>query len=206
VHGPWLLKILPDGDIQAHQIPLASLCYVSLDIDISGLAYMGDVESHITREIEKDLHEHHAYMVHLRRVVYRLTLTGHTSLYRELKHAEPDLGKNLEISRDNALATIDRVTVDTMPAYNLKKLAQIPDALGILAQLLLDIETGPLDEKSQQLVSNSKKELESIFSTRAYSPLRSINSIRQTPTPEKARQLLLRQGRILLEEMQNQIP
>lgn len=206
LHGPWLLEISSNGRVEARHVYLASLCYASLEIDVTGVSEMEQVESHITQEIEEDLRQRCEIAEDIGWVVYRLKLYGRTKLHRELKRQEGRLAEDLVVHRDRARGTIDKVEMATAPDYELERFSEISDPPGMLARLLLQVEKDMTDgdapgEDHRELFMEAEEALRSVFRARAYAPLRSEDATGHPPDEHVVGQLLLRQGQLLLEEI-----
>lgn len=200
-HGPWLVEVDPDGTATARQLPMASLCYASLEVDVSDAASDAALRQATVRAIEDDVEQRVQQCERLRHVVYRLCCTGRTSLHRRVQSYGDVIVDELEVSFENTTAVVDDVVVETRPDVDLHALARSSDPPGALARLLLDLEQDELDEVEADLLRDVERALERIHRANAYAPLRRDAATREPPGPSDVRTMLLRRGMLLLDAL-----
>ena len=204
-HGPWLIRISDTASVEASQIPLASVRYEPLEIDVSDISAIEELQDHVSHELSRDVGQKASDNKALRHVVYRITLTGRTKLHRTLVK-RPLRVEDVDLSRDELRATVDKITVDTVPKHDLAVIAGFTDPPAKMAQWLLQlekaVESDPLfTEECEDLIGRANDAVLKISRSSAYAHL----SPSDTPPDRRAiARLLLRQGRLLLDELMGQ--
>ncbi len=200
-HGAWLVEVGPTGTT-AEQLPLASLRYEETTIDVSGLESEEDTENHVLQAIREDLAARSEERPELAHVAYRLTFEGRTRLRREIEETASRMKGSLQPEVDGTTATIEDFELRTRPDYNLEELAQGSDPPGVLAEVLLKIETGEIsDEDAQELLRRASKATSTVHESSRYEPLRHDSETREPPGREDLRSMLYKQGLLLLDEL-----
>ncbi|WP_456429842.1 metallophosphoesterase family protein [Rhodocaloribacter sp.] len=208
-HGPWLLEVYPSGQVTAEQLPLATLRYRERDLDVGGIDTREDLERHVTITLEEDLRGLVEAQPSLSHVVYRLRLTGHTSLHRDLPGLASRIEEDLSVPSGNVTGVVDRVFVHTRPEISLDRLTGRQDMMGFLARLLQSLEgndtPAPPPDDLAPLLRKVHDEARRLASANAYAPLRQERSL-QPPSESDLRRLLREQGWLLLAELLTQQP
>lgn len=200
-HGAWLVEVGPT-ETTAEQLPLASLRYEETTIDVSGLESEEDTENHVLQAIREDLAGQSEEWPELAHVAYRLTFEGRTQLHREIEETAVQMKDSLQPEVDGTTATIEDFELQTRPNYDLKELAQGSDPPGVLAEVLLKIETGEIsDEDAQELLRRASKATSTVHESSRYEPLRHDSETREPPGREDLRSIIYKQGLLLLDEI-----
>ncbi|MGB3542381.1 metallophosphoesterase family protein, partial [Rubrivirga sp.] len=84
VHNAWLVE-LGQGATRATPVPLATVRYDALAVDLEGAADAGEVRERINDALRAYAHDIHEASPSVRRSVVRLTLTGDTNAYRAIE-------------------------------------------------------------------------------------------------------------------------
>ncbi len=97
VHGPWLVEIERDGSVAAEMLPLSTLRYDELEIDVSGVERESDATHRILASLR--LHADGAKENHssLRRCVVRVRLVGRAPGFGEIAQAAEQLLQEREV-------------------------------------------------------------------------------------------------------------
>lgn len=201
VHGPWIVEVGGGRAPRARQIPMATVRYRTLAIDLDGVDAAEDFERAATEQMRRDLDEITDGAGELRRVIYRLELTGRTPLHRKLGGFAEELSERLRLDFDGGRASVDRVRVETRPAVDLEEVARGHDPPAVLARLLLDLDGGELADEHRALAKKVMRELEGVRQANAYAPLRVSGADGGRPDDQAARRLLFDEGLRLLDEL-----
>ncbi len=209
MHGPWLLEVYPSGRVTAEQLPLATLHYREQNLNVRGIDTPEDLERHVTITLEEDLRGLVEVQPSLSHVVYRIRLTGHSSLHRDLPGLASRIETDLSVPSGNVMGVVDRVFVETRPEISLDRLAGRQDMMGFLARLLQSLKGNdtpdPLPDDLAPLLRKVHEEARRLASANAYAPLRQQRSL-QPPSEADLRRLLREQGWLLLAELLTQQP
>ncbi len=143
VHGPWLVEIV-DGAIACPvQLPLSSVAYAALEVDITGL---GDEEELVTRLLPALQEVSRPYPTReTPRLSCRVTLTGRTALLQRL-HADRQQLLDSQPLLDGHGIYLEQLDLTQLrPDYDLPMLATRADAIGNVARLLRGLDAGEDD-------------------------------------------------------------
>jgi DNA repair exonuclease SbcCD nuclease subunit len=199
IHGPWWIQIHSPHSIQVRQIPLARAQYEKLEIDLTGVDQPGDLPVHIIESIRSHLDQTQTQSTVLDLLICRLRLTGRTRLHRKLEPLLKEL-KSQTLSHGTISLTFeDKLEIATRPAIDLEQLAGSRDAPGALAHLLLSLQQNQSSPENTALIEKTQTQLAEVYRARPYTDLQSFAE--EPPDRESARQYLIRQGMLLLDEM-----
>ncbi len=200
-HGPWLIEVSAH-DATADQLPLASLRYEETAVEVSECETRDDVEETVLRILRDRASELGERFPDLRHVAHRLRFEGRTQLHREVEETLRDMVGSIRREVDQITATIEGFTLQTRPDYDLDELARADDPPGVLAQLLLKLETGDVeDNRVRRLLREASKATTDIHESSRYEPLRRDSETQEPPDRENLRSMLYQQGLLLLDEL-----
>ncbi len=206
VHGPWLLQVAPGTSPTARQIPLATVRYRELAVDLSDVDTKEDFEREVPERLRADLREISEGAGSLERVVYRLRYVGRTALHRELSGLSNAMIDDLEVPFDGVTGAVDKVEVLTKPRVDLDEIARGHDPPAVLAALLLELQDPELEpaeipQAQKELFRRLRRRFTDIQSSNAYGPLRADQRTAEAPDNEDTRRLVLAEGMTLLDEL-----
>lgn len=149
VHGAWLVDLRTGIAPAPRLLPLATVRYDALDVDLAGAATVDEARLLVLERL-RDAAERMAREGEgaLRHLSFRVRLTGRSSLRRELE-ADGEIMTDLDIEVDRVAAHVERVVVATRPAMDLDGLSKGSDALALLARLVRDAD-GALGDAAQE--------------------------------------------------------
>jgi len=197
-HGPWRIEVGSQGPITAQQVPLASVRYDTIDVKLDDVTDESGFRAAVVGAVESAA-EAHAESGALRYVSYRLRCIGRTSVHRQLDTFWHDVSDLEVMVGERTAASVETLIVETQPDVDLRKLAHRSDPPGVLAQTILDLQTQ--SGKHDDLVQDTLQELSQINRARKYGPLRRASADALPSTPQDAREVLIRQGLQLLDEL-----
>jgi DNA repair exonuclease SbcCD nuclease subunit len=196
-HGPWLVEVRSSKDITARQVPLATVRYETIDVDVGGVEEKSEFRNAVVEAVEQ-AGKSYAGEDALQYLVCRLHCTGRTPIHRRLD-AYWEETDDQEIPVGNRItAVIDGFHLDTRPDYDLGELSKRSDPPGKLAQVLLDLQNG---QGHDDLLRQTRRELKQVNQAKKYGPLRRSSLVATPDSADEARELLMRQGLQLLDEM-----
>jgi DNA repair exonuclease SbcCD nuclease subunit len=201
-HGPWELKIYASGDIEARQVPLATIEYVNLEVDVGKLKQPENLISLIKntlvdwREGTEELNgELRAYSV-------RLKLSGETEFQREFNNLIVEKRDSFRFGLDEIQVFIEKIKDNTQPCLDLKELSEGQGPVGRLAELVLKIKKDA-EALPDELLEKVKSSLDEISGKHYYNPLRSSNRLGKLDRDQIA-DIVCRQGYLLIRELLSQ--
>jgi DNA repair exonuclease SbcCD nuclease subunit len=199
LHGPWLVNIHHSGSMEARQLPLASLEYVQLELDVSDLddprAIGGELQQHLSARIQqRERDNDHRELFSL-----RVALTGRTNLYRVLEDQLQEL-KRLSFRVSGATAHIDQMSNRTRPALDLDQLSDVTGPVGVLAEILLRLERGDSLGEHREVTTEIHDAIYKAYTANTYEPLRTEGGLKP-PEQEEVETVLEQQARALLDRL-----
>jgi len=201
VHGAWLIEVAPE-EITAEKLPLASLRYKEFALDVTDLDAEEEIETQVLQSLRDDLADLSDRWPELSHVAYRLAFEGRTNLHREIEETAGQMTRSLQPEVDGTTATIEAFELETRPDYDLEELAQGDDPPGVLAQLLLKLGDGDVDDtRVRALLRRASKATSKVHESSRYEPLRHDSETREPPDRERLRSMLYKQGLLLLDEL-----
>ncbi len=202
-HGPWLVEIDAGGHVEAKQLPIATVRYVTLIIDLTDVSSESEAQSLITEKVTLDSDRLSQNYPSLRHASYRLTLVGATPAHRALSLTDWANIGYLDIEHGDLQTSVDRVFVETVPARNLKDIARLSDPPAMVAGWVLELdnmqEDLDLSPDCQDLLQQATEEANKVISQSRYRQLQgtSIHS-------SDVARLLVSKGRLLVDTLMAQ--
>ncbi len=172
-HGAWLLEMDAQGRCDARQVPLSTVRYEIVEVDVTGITDELDAHSLVRAGVKSALSAiEEEGCGPLRFLSCRVHLTGRTPLHRALLGNANQIAAAAQIPGQASIeAVIERVRVETRPELDLKGLARVNDAPGILAKLLLALESESLDPEQEALLRSAQRRSHEVSSARSFSTL-----------------------------------
>ena len=201
-HGPWTMTIPETGDVRAEQIPLASVRYDQVSVDVSEVKNPQEATAVISEEI-KDHVRTELDTRSLELSLVRVRLTGRTDAHSALVEKHRSMERDLGFREGSVSVRIESINVDTRPAIDLEDLAEGDNAAAHLADLLLEIENGDPQETYSEVVGDSLAAIRQAHNANAYNPLRRETEL-EDPADGDAIEFLEQQARVLLDTLLNQ--
>lgn len=196
-HGPWLIAIHGRHDVTATPIALSKVRYSELAVDLSDKQTEDEFESHLLDCTSEHLDDVAADGETLEYVSLRIELTGRTRLCGQVDGFAEPMREQFERTSGQITARIDRVTNSTLPLIDLKELAQKHDHPGVLAQTLIQLQSGQTDEGIAKLLQDAHQKQQEVFRASAYGAI----STDAVPDLAATRQCLIHQGTLLLDRL-----
>jgi len=204
VHGAWLVEVPATGPATFTQVPLATLRYETLEVNLTEVSDQETFIRSVTAALESHLEVAAEAMPSMTHAACRLRFTGRTSMHRHVDAFAERLIDEFTVPLEGAEATVEGYLLDTKPVYDLEALATRTDPPGVLAHVILDLMQGPSTQSHEQLVSALATDLDDFARSNKYQPLRRAADTIDRPDAAQAQQLLIRQGMLLLDELMAQ--
>lgn len=135
-HGAWILELEPGRRPTPRLVPLSSVRYEIVEIDLDGVTEIGEVDGRIMDGVRSRL-ESCGDDDALRYLSCRLRVTGRTELHSRLEPHLAAQATDLALhGRVSAKAVVEKVVIDTKPALKIDELARGNDPVGVLARLI----------------------------------------------------------------------
>lgn len=161
-HGAWLVEV--NGRIGTpEQRPISTARFEYLDIDLEGASTEEDVEGRIIRRIRETAQTHAEEGAPcLQCLGLRLHITGRTPIAHRIEEITARLVDDFELSVDNVVVEINRKRISAIPDVELAEYADAQSAPGAVARLLLGLESPNPPSEVAELISRTKRDLESV--------------------------------------------
>jgi DNA repair exonuclease SbcCD nuclease subunit len=201
-HGAWVVEVAPSGTVEAEQLPLATLRYDTVSVDVTDRDAPAGADTAVLATLREALTDATDRCPRLQHVAYRLRFEGRTQNRQALREQGRDMVDDLQVPVDDATATLEAVELQTRPDYDLEALADGDDPPGVLAQLLLDLQAGTTDtERGAEALRRADKAVGAVHESSGYEPLRRDSETRTAPSRDELRSKLIQQGFLLLDEL-----
>lgn len=202
-HGAWLVELRPGQAPTATQVPLSTVRYEEVLLDVDGITDASDIEGLVVRAVGERITALDAADAidssrgSLRWLCVRLRVVGRTTLRREIEKRLAELGDDTLIDRDGIAAWVERVEVDVRPAHRLEELAASADAPGLMARLLLALDADAPDAAQERLLADAHRRAATVLGAKPY------RTIAMPAVEEQlmVRESLRRQATALLDEL-----
>ncbi len=199
-HGPWLLEFDERDKLRrAAHVPLSSVRYEKIEVNAKDLDFNACREAILEavrdrRNVVRDQGGRPAEVLSC-----RLRLHGRSRLSAR---RQPDLARevcDLQLGDDAMRLIVDRIDFETKPVVDLASLALANDPPGVLARLLLELESGKISQEALRLFRGMSEVLNGIEKSAKYFDVFSEES-----THETVRRLALGEGMRLLDALLEQ--
>ncbi|MCY4233664.1 MAG: DNA repair exonuclease [Bacteroidetes bacterium] len=196
IHGPWLITIDQQNQVHAQHLPLASVRYEKLPINISNRCRMEEINIAVTEQLDEFAQELIKSNPELRHLSCRLILSGKTELHRQLSTEGLINTEMFDIDVQQCRVSIDKVSTNTAPLLDLHEIAQLNnDPPGMLARWLLELD----QQNDHKLLSISREATTAIYKSIGFK-----NLGEREPDPETLQRLVTQQAMLLLDELLSQ--
>lgn len=202
IHGPWIVTIAPDETVETEQLPLGTVCYDEVQVDVSDAENLqaagSDVSQAIQHHVEQNLNTRS-----LAAFLPRVHLTGRTPAHAELVEEHHVLEEQLATKLGSVDIEIESVSVETRPDVDLESVADGDGPVSYLAELLLTLEGNESSDEYSDVIDGAHEAMQQAYSADAYNLLRRETDIEQ-PGREEARERLVEEARVLLDALLEQ--
>jgi len=166
VHGPWLLEIR-DGRIRRlEQLPLSSVAYHALTLDVTGLGEEDELAAFILQHLTPVEQSYRDQT--LPRLSCRLRLTGRTGALSKLCADVAHILQEQPL-RDGHNIYLEQIDVSEVgSSFDLGELRRRPDIIGTLAGLLNDFEEADLRDARRPFLRGAEEQVRRVTGNAAY--------------------------------------
>lgn len=205
-HGAVLAELQHGRFLPLQRIPLSTVRYDALDVDLSGV----EDESAFARRVREDIEACAASAAEesngvLKHLSLRLNLAGRTAIAGDLSTEVRGLEDDFETTVDGVRVSVDRVRLDVLPPIDLEEHAQANTPPGLVARLLLDIEHNvsitDMAAETQRLLYTARQRIEDQRSSNVYI---GISDGEREPSDEELCLVVREQAETLLTELLGQ--
>ncbi len=168
-HGAWLVTLDADG-ARATPVPLATLRYARLDVDLASVSTPDEARGAVldaVRALAADVRDASPAVRHL---AVSVRLVGASAVARHAASLSAELVSE-ETERDGLTARVAYVTDETRPALDLDRLADGTGPAAVLARLARRLDADTLTDADRALVARAEAAVRDARRARVFEPL-----------------------------------
>ena len=201
-HGPWLIEFLSPSQVQCRQLTMSLVRYEECDVDLSAAENPDDFEACVNAAVLEAGESVAGDDEPPQQLSLRLKFIGPTPLCGRIDSLTRQLDE-FERFPAGVRTRIDKHINLTQPAIDLDELSRQNNPVGALARTIIALERDEEDETLAALIRDAAARLHEVYRASPYVALMDSG-----PKPDRntARQILLQQGRQLLESLRAQRP
>ena len=204
-HGPFLITIHSKNNIEKEQIALSPVRYETVSIDVSNAGDIDSFNNIITNELEAFSEEIQEELEHVSFLVCDVDITGaHSDIQAVDNWAENITDIELSVNHGQTSLSVRKKNLKIKTTIeNLEDLAKSNNSVGIIANTLLLLQKGELNDFSEKILDKWKQEKNKIESASAYTGLRNAQRI-ELPSEKDAIPFLIEEFNRVLSHLINQ--
>jgi len=148
LHGAWICEVREGHLTQPVFMPISSVCYLNLNVNLDGAEDLPEAESRILKSIRAELDRIHEKASGPTEFVnLRLQLTGRTQVAKDLRAVAQKLEEQFSLPFTEFEVEVAAADVQVLPAIDLDKHRTSNSAPGFLIRLLdsLDEQQPPIE-------------------------------------------------------------
>jgi len=202
IHGPILLIIDNEDDININRVPLSPIRYENISIDITSTTDEQSLRDAVTSGLLNDGNMKIEELGNVSYLIYDVSLEGQHANIKDLETWTLPIvdGYDYEIETETRLS-VRKVVVNARPKLeNIKELARQSSPAGVLAKTILAVQNDETTEFLDELFEKWKLNYETINTAGTFQPLRALGKF-DDKTDLKAKQYILHECNRLLGEL-----
>ena len=170
-HGAWLVEIADDGAASAEPVPLATLRYDAVPVDLDGAPTAAAVRERIAHALREHGEDVRDASPAVRRAVVRLVLRGRTAAFRDVARVAGEVVEAGDVGVGGLAVAVDRVDDRSRPALDLGALAAGSGPVATLAALARRLDAGQPSPDDLGLIRRGADALQQARAARVFEPL-----------------------------------
>ena len=179
-HGAVLLEVAGGRVGSAERVPLSTVRYDEIAVDVSGVKEPGDLDGTLLSALE--MHAASAAAEGgdpLAFLSVRVRLTGRTPLAGAIRAEAGRIEGDLQVRSAGVQVQVDRVVMDLRPAIDLAEQARASTPPGRLAKLLLELDAGTpteaCSEPTRTLLAETRRRIATVRGASVYQRVRTAD-------------------------------
>lgn len=202
IHGPWMMTVSSNGTVESEQIPLGTICYDEIQIEVDETADLQAVGSSVSTAIQQHVEEK-LETQHLEAFLPRVHITGRTSAHTQLVEGKEELEEQLTTRHGSVDIQIESVELTTRPDIDLEAAAEGEGPVAYLAELLHALENEESSNRYDDLIDDAHEAMRRTHSADAYNLLRREGEVAE-PRRDEAIEFVTQEARVLLDTLLQQ--
>jgi len=197
IRGPWLIGV-QTGSVVAEQIPLAPLAFDALEVDVTDLEHVSELDAGILAAGKRQVAARIEADALPDALGLRIRLTGEHRAVSALSEAAAGiLAQQPVFEASGCRVFVDKIESAVAAPLDLEALARQPDPAGVLARDLL-LLTGPDCEARRRLVAEARERMQ------AAGGIPELQPVDDEVSTEHAARRLIRTGHAVLARLLEQ--
>lgn len=201
MHGVWLLELRRGVPAEPRRIPLASMRYESIEVDIADVTDVSQLRQVVVERCRATISERIQDSGPLRYLSVRLRIVGRTPIHRYVEGELNAIAADWEYEVGGMTAYVERLEVETRPALDLPALAKGSDAAAVLARLLINPASEHPSAEYSSLMKESERVVSALRWAKSFKSVATMNDGIESPPLEA---VIEQQATRLLEELLTQ--
>jgi DNA repair protein SbcD/Mre11 len=202
-HGPWLISVLENGEIQIEHIPIAPVRWEYLAVNVDEITDFEDLPDQIYSLAEQKYQELEKLGFVPQALGLRVIVEGASPIYQELEtyidgRAWAQIGRTI----GESFVFINKVVNRMGLHINLEELANGDHPAAILARQVISLQQN--DDRAKGLIQSVQMDLKSVAANRRWQHLTEHRDAKDPIEDEALRQILLEVGKSALNAMVRQ--
>ncbi len=198
LHGVWLLELRPGGPVRPRCIPLATVRYETLSIELGDVRDAGELRPYVVERIRSAAADYVRESESLCYLSLRVRLVGPTALHGRVEAELARLADDLALEVGRAEVLVERVDDETQAPRDLRGLARGSDAVAVLARLIQALDAGEEAAEVAQLRREVDGVVGRLREAKRYQPIADVSHGLE---PDALRAALLHEARRLLDAL-----
>jgi hypothetical protein len=201
-HGPWLLEVHGSRTVNAKPLVLSPVRYDYCEVDLTGAQTVDEFGQRVIQSVRTALRCAVDECGDLARLVLRIRLVGEAPGEGSVAEWQGQLNQ-LELPLGDATASVDVVIDDTRPRIDLESRSRRKDLTGVLARLLLELESpvaGTSDPAVQKLIARVQASVQQAWQSPTYAVLEGASTVDPAATRTRVSRQAWKLMRKLVEQ------
>jgi exonuclease SbcD len=175
LHGVWLLELRPGVPARPRRIPLATVRYETLSIELGEVRQAGELRPYVVEQIRSAAADYARESEGLRYLSLRLRLVGSTPLHGKVETELARLPDDLALEVNGAEVLVERVDDETRAPHDLRGLAVGSDAVAVLARLIQALDAGETTPEMDGLLRAAEGAARELLAAKRYQPIADVS-------------------------------
>lgn len=207
-HGPALLEVISANNITIKTIPLSTVRYETISVDVSGINHKDQLRNLVSQNLYQWARNNQNQIKQVIHLVFDLQLAGKHNNPEELRNWLTGISEEYQEVLDTPAATnmsVRKVIMEVEPdVSNLEELAKEPSPAGMLAQTILAVKSGKDTPLMEELMSQWKTKQHELAGAATYQHLSQSEEYQEVLFPDARKYILKECHRILAELIKQQ--
>lgn len=167
-HGVVLVDVRPGRVPVLRDVPLSTVRYDSVSVDLSALTELDDIRGTVSSAIIDAAQGLVREQSELRHLLVRAAITGRTNRHAEVGAALAGLDTEFEVPVGEVTVRVESMSIDVHESFDLEQLATQSSPLGVVARIILDLDREEPGDTVKALLAEAAGVRQQVVGARAY--------------------------------------